>query len=179
MILKKEELEVVIEGCKRNDRKAQRLLYETYYGRFMSLTLRYVKDYEEAQECLNYAFLRIFKKIDYFTNLGSFEGWMNKIVVRQAFSTVQQKERKKGRIFYYEEIEKEDTIKTDEDLRVKDILKIIESLPKRTSEVFKLYLDGKTHREIGIESEMTEGTSKWHVSKARELIKERMKILDV
>ena len=52
------------------------------------------------------------------------------------------------------------------------ILNCIEKvLPKITLIVFKMYLDGYTHTEIGKKLNISEGTSKWHIFEAKSIIK--------
>lgn len=172
-------LEDVIKGCKRNDRRSQRILYEAYYKRFMSITTSYIKDYGEAENCLNHAFLRIFKKVGLYTHFGSFEGWMRTIIIREALNYIKQNEKNKRRVSYYEELEKVDNVPADSQLMVNDIQKIILSLPRRTREVFTDYLDGKSHKEIGKIRGINEGTSKWHVSEARVAMKRKLKLLGI
>jgi len=181
MILNTNDLIKIVEGCKKNDRKSQRLLYEAYYARFMNVTLRYIKEPEEAKECLNQAFLRIFKKIDLYTETGSFEGWMNRIIVRQALSCVKDDAKKRNikNTFGLGFLECADTIKTDSPLLVKEILNEVDKLPKKTREVFLDYLDGKKYKQISNERGISEGTSKWHVFEARATMKKRLRLLGI
>lgn len=181
MILDSKTLGEVIEGCKTNNRRSQRILYESYYPRFMSVTRRYVEDKNNAEECLNQAFLRIFKKIDLYTGTGSFEGWMNIIVLRQALSYVKECDKKRvvKNTFGLGVVERADPIRTDSQILVKEILKEVDKLPKKTREVFLDYLDGKTNKQISKERGISEGTSKWHVFEGRNAMKKRLRLLGI
>lgn len=181
MILDSKTLEKVIEGCKANNRKSQRILYESYYPRFMRVTQRYVKDPNVAEECLNQAFLRIFKKIGDYSGTGSFEGWMNTIVVRQALSQIKEDTRKRvvKNISPLGDIEVVDKNSTDSLLLEKEIFLEIHKLPRKMREVFLDYLDGKKYKQISKDRGITEGTSKWYVFEARSAMKKRLTLLGI
>ena len=66
--------EQLIERCKRQDRMAQKQVYEKYAGRMFGLCKRYVKTTENAEEVLMEGFCKVFQKIDMYSGTGSFEG---------------------------------------------------------------------------------------------------------
>ena len=56
-----------------------------------------------------------------------------------------------------------------------DIMKCINKLPDASKMVLNLYVfEGLTHKEIGKELSISEGTSKWHLSNARNLLRDIM-----
>ena len=60
----------------------------------------------------------------------------------------------------------------DQGLYEEDLLKEVEKLPPSTRQVFKLYaIEGYNHAEIGQQMGISEGTSKWHLSNARQILK--------
>ena len=67
-------LEELIKGCKKHDTKAQSQLYKLYASKLFSLCLKYSKNYAEAEDNLQDAFVTIFNKIEQYKNKGSFEG---------------------------------------------------------------------------------------------------------
>jgi RNA polymerase sigma factor (sigma-70 family) len=64
-------LRKIINGCRKNERCSQRLLYEYYYGYALKISFRYLDTYEEAEELTNDTFLTIFR------TLKDFDGWQN------------------------------------------------------------------------------------------------------
>lgn len=76
-----QSLDTIVSACKHNDRKAQKVIYETYSNRMLAICMRYVKTKEDAEDVLQEGFLKIFNQIDTFRNEGSFEGWMKRIFV--------------------------------------------------------------------------------------------------
>jgi RNA polymerase sigma factor (sigma-70 family) len=61
-----DQLIKIVKGCRKNDRRSQRLLYERYYGYALKITFRYLDTYEEAVELTNDTFLIIFRTINDF-----------------------------------------------------------------------------------------------------------------
>ena len=57
-----------------------------------------------------------------------------------------------------------------------DLENMIRNLPPMSQKVFNLYIvDGYNHKEIGEMLNISEGTSKWHLSSARKTMKEMLK----
>jgi RNA polymerase sigma factor (sigma-70 family) len=164
----------LIEGCKKNDRKAQELLYKKFYVAMTVLCIRYISNQQDAMQVLNDGFLKVFKNIQlYDAAKASLYTWIRKIIINTAISFL-----RKQPITYTidasavnDEVVIENTIiqKMDAD----ELLSIIKKLPKATQLVFNLYtVDGFNHREIAEMLGISEGTSKWHVSEARRLLKQ-------
>lgn len=158
----------LIEGCKRQDREAQKLLYNQYASKFYALCCRYIKDKMEAEDVLITAFTKILNRIDQYTGGGNFEGWMRKVVVNDALSYL----RKNKNMYLETDIAaadyEPDYEKLEDQLEAEDLLKMIESLPSGYRIVFNLYaIEGYSHKEIGDQLGISENTSKSQLSRAR------------
>src|SRR5690606_41363854 len=81
----KNETLLVSRAIKYN-REAQRLLYEKYSGKMLSVCRMYIKDVHEAEEVMLNGFFKVFTHLKDFKNEGSFEGWIRKIMVRESLS---------------------------------------------------------------------------------------------
>ena len=57
----------IIQGCVRNERSFQELLYRRHFATMMSVAMRYTKDRDIAMQIVNNGFLKVFKKIDSFS----------------------------------------------------------------------------------------------------------------
>ena len=56
---------------------------------------------------------------------------------------------------------------------------MIKELPETTATVFNMYvIDGYSHKEIGDILGMSDGTSKWHLSTARKILREKLEKLE-
>ncbi len=160
----------LIEGCRRKDRLAQEYLYRKYYGKMMSVAMRYADSQEEAIEILNAAFLKVFHGIEKYSRRekSSFSGWVATIVTNAAIDHIRRHTNYRNRMEF--NIEKEPAISNLalENLGMEDLFRIIQKLPKASRTVFSMYaIDGYKHREIADILNISEGTSKWHFSSAK------------
>jgi RNA polymerase sigma factor (sigma-70 family) len=173
------ELQLIITSCGRNDRGAQERLYTLFYPKMMSLAMRYVQDRASAEDVVNMGFLKCFQKIDTFNFQGSFEGWLRKIVLRTALDSIKLNEKYHDKMVF---VEKEEYIERDHGERMyyDQLIVLINQLPKTTRLVFNLsVLEGYQHKEIAALLGISEGTSKWHLSEGRRVLKEKIERLQL
>lgn len=139
-----------------------------------AICLRYSPDYAEAEDNLQDAFVTIFKKINQFKGKGSFEGWMKRVTVNTAL----QKYRKKRAFQLVDEdqIEEEEVTEVETgEVSLNFLLRIIQELPDRYRMVFSMYvLDEYQHKEIAEKLDITEGTSKSNLARARRILREKI-----
>jgi RNA polymerase sigma-70 factor (ECF subfamily) len=169
-------LEQLINDCKKNDRKAQEQLYRLFASKLFTVCLKYSRNHAEAQDNLQDGFILIFKKIEQYNFKGSFDGWAKRIMVNQSL----QQYRGISYLGLTSDIVAEETeIEIDEDhVSIDYLMKIIQELPDRYRLVFSLYvLDGYSHKEIAELLEINEGTSKSNLSRARQILKEKIEKL--
>lgn len=163
----------LIKKCQKNNSKAQSALYNLYAGKLYAVCYKYSKNQVEAEDTLHDGFITIFNKISQFKNQGSFEGWMKRIMINTALEKY-----RKDKVFplINEEIkDEEDEEIEDENLNLNELLTTIQKLPNRYRLVFNLYvLDGYSHKEIGKLLEISEGTSKSNLSRAKVLLKKEL-----
>jgi RNA polymerase sigma-70 factor (ECF subfamily) len=137
--------------------------------------LRYSRDAIEAEDNLQEGFIKIFTKIDQYGYKGSFEGWMRRIMV----NTSLEKFRKNTHLYPIEDLViyegnsfAEDTISG---ISADDLLKMVQQLPPRYRMVFNLYaIEGYSHQEIGKLMNISEGTSKSNLSRARVILQKKV-----
>lgn len=164
----------LLHECKKNNTLAQEQLYKLLAPKLFAVCLKYSRNYEEAQDNLQESFLLIFEKLKQFKNEGSFEGWAKRLVVNY----VLQQYRKQGvflelvsdKLPNVEEVEID-----DESVSMEFLLKIIQELPDRYRLVFNLYVvDGYSHKDIAKMLEITDGTSKSNLARAKMILKEKI-----
>lgn len=141
---------------------------------------RYIPDYDEASEVMNTAFLKVLTKIDNYSGKGSFEGWVKKILVNTAIDYIRSDKKYKEQIMLDERIEEKNFYIEEEEfneISIDEIYKMINQLPLMSRTVFNLYvIEGYKHMEIGEELQISEGTSKWHLSFARQKLRDLINI---
>lgn len=168
-------IELLIAECKKNDIKAQAQLYKLFAAKLFAVCLKYSANYAEAQDNLQDGFLIIFNKIEQYNFKGSFEGWAKRIMINNAL------QKYRGVRFLEivnENIAEEDSVEIDEDSVSLDyLMKIIQELPDRYRLVFSLYvLDGYSHKEVAEMLNITTGTTKSNLARARMILKEKIEI---
>ncbi|MEL0455223.1 sigma-70 family RNA polymerase sigma factor [Flavobacteriaceae bacterium SZ-1-7] len=164
-------LNQLIENCKVENTQAQSELYKLFSSKLFAVCLKYSRNYAEAEDNLQDAFLTIFEKIEQYKHKGSFEGWMKRIAV----NTVLQRYRNEKVFDIINEDAIEDVeLEVDEDaISIDYLLKLIQELPDRYRLVFNLYvLDGYSHKEIAEMIDITVGTSKSNLARARQILKQ-------
>jgi RNA polymerase sigma factor (sigma-70 family) len=116
--------------------------------------------------------LRVFTKLHTFSFSGSLEGWIRRLV----FHSLSDHYRKQSKPVHFLDVEDRDAPTREialSNLYLEDILKLVEMLPDATRQVFYLYaIEGYTHAEIAEKVNISEGTSKWHLSAARKRLKQ-------
>lgn len=165
----------IIEGCLKGDRRAQQHLYDQYCGRFLAICLRYIKDRDLAEDVMIEGFMRIFDKLPQYEEKGSFEGWMKKVMVREALMAL----RKNKNLMLEVALEDHEDFRgvhyEFRDLEVEELMGMIQDLPLGYRTVFNLYaIEGYAHAEIGELLGITENTSKSQLSRARNLLKQKL-----
>lgn len=141
------------------------------------MCLKYSQNYQDAEDILQDSFIIIFDKIKQYKSSGSFEGWMKRITINTAL----QKYRTSSTLQVISEhisIDEESHIDfSDDQLSLSFLLELIQQLPHRYRLVFNLYtLDHFSHKEIAEMLQISEGTSKSNLSRARGILKHKIEV---
>jgi len=175
MDLSKRKTEELVKGCINNERTAQEALYKLFYADMLRVCYSYLVDKELAKEAFNTGFLKTFQSIQNFDiEKGELGGWIRKIMIYTSIDLC-RKELKFTSATVNEQDEDEFFIPPSvlEKLYFEDILTNINLLPYATRTVFNLsVLDGFTHKEIGEQLHISEGTSRWHLAEAKRKLRE-------
>jgi RNA polymerase sigma factor (sigma-70 family) len=163
--------EQLVKACQKADPKAQKRVYEKYAPKMLAICKRYISDEMEAEDAMVEGFMKIFGKIDSFKLEGSFEGWMKRIMVNEALMLLRSK-KKEGFSMSIEQIQvAEEPQYFENNLAVDDLLNLVASLPTGFRTVFNLYaIEGYAHAEIAEMLNISEGTSKSQLSRARVIL---------
>jgi RNA polymerase sigma-70 factor (ECF subfamily) len=164
----------IIKGCLKNERKSQKLLYDKYAKYMYRICLGYVNDQDTAQDILQDGFIKIFKNIKNYNENGSLSGWIRKIIVNTAIDYLRSKKRLDNLLEYDDAIKCMDNNNEGvKNINIEAILLKVNKLPDGARTVFNLYaLEGYSHKEIAQQLEITEGTSKSQLSRAKSILKE-------
>ena len=167
----------LINLCKKGDRKAQFDLYGRYSGLLFAVALRYTNTKIDAEDVVQNSWVKIFSKLESFSENNSFEGWMRRIVVNTAI-TLYRKSQK-----HAHQLDIDDVHATPRDLEASkkcdftrdELESAIERLPKGYGMVFKLYvIDGYKHKEIAEMLKIGVNTSKSQLSRAKKYLQNQL-----
>lgn len=166
-------MRLLLEGCKKNDRESQRLLYQHFYAYAMGICLRYCRSLEEAKEIVNDGFMKVFQKLNQHETELSFKGWLRKIMIHSAIDHY----RKESKHYHHVEASADRVVEPVvgtvlDDISYAELIGMIQHLSPAYRSVFNLHvIDGYTHDEIAKILGISEGTSKSNLMKARENLK--------
>lgn len=152
-------------------------LYNRYKNKLFVVCLRYANDKEQAEDFLHNGFIQIYKNLHNFRGEGSFEGWLSRIVTNESLTYFRKNKLSLSKLHdTYDSVSDSNTF---EDMCADDLLKIINSLPNGFRTVFNMYaIDGYNHKEIAEKLNISEGTSKSQLSRARTWLQNKLKKIE-
>lgn len=167
----------LIEGCIRNDRRAQELLYKQYCQALLALCTSYAKNEEDAVEILQDGFLKVFKQIaTYDPARSSLYTWMRTIMVRTAIDALRKGKNEAPSVEWDESHDTPVEAGALEQMSTREIQYFLHQLPETTRTVFNLFVtEGYSHKEIAALLDFSEGTSRWYLSEARKHLMQALK----
>jgi RNA polymerase sigma-70 factor (ECF subfamily) len=170
-----DDLRNIVDGCIRNDRRAQEQLFKMYYGKMLAVCRRYMADNDSAQEVLQEGFIKVFDKIGGFDFKGSLEGWIRRIVTNTAIDAFRKTKRNPFQTendALFKQEASEEMIDQEEwdllELKAEAALEAIQELSPAYRNVFNLFvIEDYSHKEIADLLGINEGTSKSNLAKAK------------
>lgn len=172
--------DAVIDGCLAGERRSQQRVYELFYGKMMSVCLRYTKNHDQAKDILQDGFIKVFRNLSKFNREGSFEGWIRRIMVNTAidhFRRARHSYLLLGEDRSMEEFEDlaEESLNEEDatmDLKPADVINAMQKLTPAYRTVFNLYVfEDMSHKEIAETLDISIGTSKSNLAKAKSNLK--------
>ena len=162
----------LIKGCILNNRRMQELLYKQYCSSMMVLCKSYAKNDEDAVEVLQDGFLKIFQQIEkYDAGKSSMYTWMRTVMIHTAIDFLRKQNKKNISIEWKEEHDPVIEAEVLYRMTAQQIQCMLQNLPATTRIVFNLYItEGYNHKEIAYLLNISEGTSRWHLSEARKYL---------
>lgn len=171
------DIKNIISGCLKGNRKDQEILYRRHAAKLYAVCLQYAGNDDEARDILQEGFIKIFENLGNYKHEGSFEGWIRRIMVNTAL----EKFRSKHNLYRVDDIDtipEPDAEPDNEDyagLEAGDLLEIIRELPPKYRMVFNLFaIEGYSHKEISRMVNISEGTSKSNLARARIILQRRV-----
>lgn len=174
------QIQQLIQGCLSGDRRSQQAVYKLLYGKMKAVCLRYTKDSDQAMDVLQEGFIKVFQNMEKYTGVGSFEGWVRRIMVNLSIDRFRKQKNDflllNGNMSpedFEDEIEdEEDESAVDYDFKPSQIIEAMQQLSPAYRTVFNLYVfENYTHQDIADSLGISVGTSKSNYAKAKRNMK--------
>lgn len=168
----------LIQSALKNNCEAQHVLYELHAPKMLSVCRYYIKDVHHAEEAMLNGFFKVFSNLSSYKGEGSFEGWIRRIMIRESISFLRQQKQVEFPVEDFEfNTEYDDTLQIH--LEVEQLQQLIDTLPEGYKMVFIMYaIEGYKHHEIANLLQITEGTSKSQLFKARKMLQDKLQELN-
>ncbi|MEZ4810577.1 MAG: RNA polymerase sigma factor [Allomuricauda sp.] len=164
----------LIKKSIKGDGQAQKQLYERFAPKMLSVCRQYIKDLQFSEDVMIDGFVKVFNNLGSFEGKGSFEGWIRTTMVRECISFL----RRKQFVVYDSEVYESQKYEADKNLLAFDVeyvQRLIDGLPEGYRMVFLLYaVEGYKHHEIAEMLEISIGTSKSQLYKAKKMLQENL-----
>jgi len=180
----------LIEATKSGDEAAFGEIMARYRNPITNYLYRFLNDYEEAVDLAQETFVRVYFAIDRYHTQFAFSTYIYRIATNLAISEIRKRKRRKllslTGLFQSDAEEqtefqpKDERSLPDEDLvddeQSRVIAKAIAALPEKYRVPIILRdVDGHSYEEIAEIMELGLGTTKSRISRARGLLKEKLK----
>jgi RNA polymerase sigma-70 factor (ECF subfamily) len=161
----------LIQRCISEEPKAQYELYRELYSLMMSVCVRYERNKQDAVAKMNEGFLKVLTHLKSRNEQVPFELWVRRIMINTVIDVHRKNKNRKESEVLSNELEMEPGEAVNEfiaEMEAEELQRMLNELPEMTGRVFNLFaIDGYNHNEIAEMLQMSEGTSRWHVSAAR------------
>lgn len=174
----------IISACIDNDPRAQKILFENYAPKMLGVCARYCSNMEDAKDALHEGFMKVFKRIDKFKGNSALETWITRLMINTAIDQFKKSIKyvaydNEESVLAHNDDDNSYQISVEEDeeeIKLDDLYQVINQLPDGYRVVFNLYaIEGYTHKEISAQLNISAGTSKSQLARARTLLKKLMK----
>jgi RNA polymerase sigma factor (sigma-70 family) len=165
--------DLLIKACLAKNAQAYEELYQRFSPKMLVLCYRYAKTREDAEDMLQEGFVKVFTCLGQFKFLGSFEGWIRKIMVHSCINNLKRNKKFTDTL----EISSANYLSMQPDyipslIQAKQVIACIRSLPFGYRMVLNLYaLEGFSHAEIGEMLDIKESSSRSQYVRAKALLK--------
>lgn len=164
----------------KNKESVFRELYKEYRQHWYLICLRYQRSSTQADDALQNGLMQIFKNYDQFDQeKGSFKSWSSKIMVNENLLLI----RRNKSIFAFDDLSNcaefaDASEGAIERMSMEELVLLIQKLPDGYRSVFNLYvIEGYSHKEISEMLNISVGTSKSQLFKAKKILKTEIEVV--
>jgi len=163
------DTKALIHECLKNNRAAQKHLYNTYADVMLGVCYRYTKSLADAEDVLQEGFIKVFTNLQQFKQQGDLGAWIRRIMVHCSIDYLKKHSRYRNEMDY-EQLPLHPVSDENPAINIdtKELIEMIRELPTGYQAVFNLVaIEGYNHIETGQLLGISEQTSRSQYSRAR------------
>lgn len=171
---------ILIKNIAKGNKPSINILYQRHKSYWFRICLRYAKSRYEAQDVFQDGVTRIFHELRKFEeSKGSFKAWSNRVLIHEVIKSLKRNQWQES----FHHIESSDmgmnwNGEIIERITAKELTELIQSLPFGYRTVFNMYeIEGFSHKDIAEMLEISVGTSKSQLSRAKKILQQKIKVL--
>ena len=165
----------LVNKCIANERQYQELLYHKYADDMFAVCMTYCTNKDDACDVMQEGFIKVFRKLETFNFDCPLKMWIRRIIVNTALDFYRKTKRLEKKKDELKKMPEHTTNGILEQLGAEELIGLVNSLPLRASIILKLYaIEGYSHKEIALKLDISEGTSKSQLSRARNLLRQKI-----
>lgn len=164
-----------MKACLKNDKAAQKWLFDAHAKQMLGLCYRYVNDYDVAHDLMQEGFIKVFEKLETYRAESPLKAWIRKIMVNNCLGHI-----RKNKQFELTNLDSAEHVLSHETtfhdfLEYEHVMAAISKLPINMRTVLNLFaIEGFSYTEIANELGLEESSVRAHVSRARKQLSETM-----
>ena len=168
----------LVNKCIANERQYQEKLYKKYADDMFAVCMTYCTNEDDACDVMQEGFIKVFRKLETFNFDCPLRMWIRRIIVNTALDFYRKSKRLEKKKDELKQMPEQTNNGILEQLGADELIRLVNSLPLRASIILKLYaIEGYSHKEIANKLDISEGTSKSQLSRARNLLRQKMNAL--
>lgn len=168
----------IVERCKCGDERARYALYQQYVKLMYNVAYRIVGNHFDAEDVVQDAFVKAFKKINSLKESKAFASWLKQIVVNESISLIRKQKRMHLISDFVEQVPDVEVEEVAVEWPMKRVMKAIQELPHGARIVFTLRaIEGYRFNEIAELTGQTVNNCKVQFHRAKKLLNGKLKTI--
>jgi RNA polymerase sigma factor (sigma-70 family) len=166
-------IDPLVERARRGELGAFESLYRAHVGKVFALMRRLCRDVPMAEERTQEVFVRAFERLSSFRGDSAFSTWLHRLAVNVALEERRKTMRREARVTLADAPIEPPTPPARGGGLALDLERALDTLPEGARTVLVLHdVEGYSHEEIASLLDISVGTTKSQLHRARKLVRE-------
>ncbi|WP_289053321.1 RNA polymerase sigma factor [Carboxylicivirga marina] len=170
--------EQLVQSCIHGDERARYEIYQQFVKPMYNVAYRIVANQFDAEDVVQDAFIKAFKKIGSLKDNRAFASWLKQIVVNEAISLIRKTKKMHLLAEDIEQITDVEVKEVSDDIPIEKVMKTIQELPHGARIVFTLRaIEGYRLNEVSELTGQTVNNCKVQYHRARKILSSKLKTI--